>query len=275
MQSIPDKDKHIVKQVKMAISSSTMSIKKVLITQPRPTSEKSPYFELARKHSIELEFCPFIVLEGLSGKEFRKQKIDITQYTAVIFTSRNAIDHFFRICEELKISVSQDTKYFCITEAVALYLQKFILYRKRKVFYGADGTNKSLFDVITKHKENERFLYACSENQQDNDIINWLKENKCEFETPFMYRTISNDVKQVLSEVEFDLICFFTPSGVKSLFENFPRYKQNGTRIGAFGSNTSKAVEEAGLTLHIKAPAPEMPSMVAALEKFLSDHNKK
>ncbi|MBW7890889.1 MAG: uroporphyrinogen-III synthase [Chitinophagaceae bacterium] len=252
-----------------------MSIKKVLITQPRPTSEKSPYFELARKHSIELEFCPFIVLEGLSGKEFRKQKIDITQYTAVIFTSRNAIDHFFRICEELKISVSQDTKYFCITEAVALYLQKFILYRKRKVFYGADGTNKSLFDVITKHKENERFLYACSENQQDNDIINWLKENKCEFETPFMYRTISNDVKQVLSEVEFDLICFFTPSGVKSLFENFPRYKQNGTRIGAFGSNTSKAVEEAGLTLHIKAPAPEMPSMVAALEKFLSDHNKK
>lgn len=252
-----------------------MSIKKVLITQPRPTSEKSPYFELARKHSIELEFCPFIVLEGLSGKEFRKQKIDITQYTAVIFTSRNAIDHFFRICEELKISVSQDTKYFCITEAVALYLQKFILYRKRKVFYGADGTNKSLFDVITKHKENERFLYACSENQQDNDIINWLKENKCEFETPFMYRTISNDVKQVLSEVEFDLICFFTPSGVKSLFENFPRYKQNGTRIGAFGSNTSKAVEEAGLTLHIKAPAPETPSMVAALEKFLSDHNKK
>lgn len=252
-----------------------MSIKKVLITQPRPTSEKSPYFELARKHSIELEFCPFIVLEGLSGKEFRKQKIDITQYTAVIFTSRNAIDHFFRICEELKISVSQDTKYFCITEAVALYLQKFILYRKRKVFYGADGTNKSMFDVITKHKENERFLYACSENQQDNDIINWLKENKCEFETPFMYRTISNDVKQVLSEVEFDLICFFTPSGVKSLFENFPRYKQNGTRIGAFGSNTSKAVEEAGLTLHIKAPAPEMPSMVAALEKFLSDHNKK
>lgn len=252
-----------------------MSIKKVLITQPRPASEKSPYFELARKHSIELEFYPFIVLEGLSGKEFRKQKIDITQYTAVIFTSRNAIDHFFRICEELKISVSQDTKYFCITEAVALYLQKFILYRKRKVFYGADGTNKSLFDVITKHKENERFLYACSENQQDNEIINWLKENKCEFETPFMYRTISNDVKQVLSEVEFDLICFFTPSGIKSLFENFPRYKQNGTRIGAFGSNTSKAVEEAGLTLHIKAPAPEIPSMVAALEKFLSDYNKK
>jgi len=258
----------------MGGNSSAMSIKKVLITQPRPDSDKSPYFELARKHSVLLEFCPFIKLEGISAKDFRKQKIDITQYTAVIFTSRHSIDHFFRICEELKISISQDTKYFCITESVALYLQKFILYRKRKVFYGADGSNKSLFDVITKHKENEKFLYPCSENQQDNEIVNWLKNNKCEFVTPFMYRTISNDVKQVLTKDEFDVICFFTPSGVRSLLENFPKYKQNGTRIGAFGFNTFKAVEEAGLTLHIKAPAPELPSMVAALEKFLSDQKK-
>ncbi|MBN8858461.1 MAG: uroporphyrinogen-III synthase [Sphingobacteriales bacterium] len=258
----------------MGGNSSVMSIKKVLITQPRPDSDKSPYFELARKHSVHLEFFPFIKLEGIPAKDFRKQKIDITQYTAVIFTSRHAIDHFFRICEEMKVSVSQDTKYFCITESVALYLQKFILYRKRKVFYGADGTNKSLFDVINKHKENEKFLYPCSENQQDNEIVNWLKSNKCEFVTPFMYRTISNDVKQVLTKEEFDVICFFTPSGVRSLLENFPKYKQNGTKIGAFGSNTSKAIEEAGLTLHIKAPAPEMPSMVAALEKYLSDQKK-
>ena len=158
-----------------------------------------------------------------------------------------------------------------MTEAVALYLQKFILYRKRKVFYGADGTNKSMFDVINKHKENEKFLYPCSENQQDNEIVNWLKTNHCEFATPFMYRTISNDVKPAFNGPEFDIICFFTPSGVRSLFDNFPRFKQNGTVIGAFGNNTSKAVEEAGLKLEIKAPQPKAPSMVAALEQYLLD----
>ncbi len=244
--------------------------KKILITQPKPEGEKSPYFELAKRHNVDLEFHPFIRLEGVHAKEFRKQKIDIGQFTAVIFTSRNAIDHFFRTCEELKVSVSQDTKYFCITEAVALYLQKFILYRKRKVFYGADGTNKSMFDVINKHKENERFLYPCSENQQDNEIVNWLKNNHCGFVTAFMYRTISNDVKEVLNKTEFDVICFFTPSGVKSLLDNCPAFVQNGTKLGAFGNNTSKAIEDAGLTLDIKAPLPKAPSMVAALEMYLS-----
>lgn len=253
---------------------SALSNKKILITQPRPESDKSPYFELARKHGVDLEFFPFILLEGIAAKDFRKQKIDIPSYSAVVFTSRHGIDHFFRTCEELKITISQDTKYFCITEAVALYLQKFILYRKRKVFYGADGTNKSLFEVINKHKENEKFLYPCSENQQDNEIVNWLKCNKCEFDTPFMYKTISNDVKSVLSRSEFDIICFFTPSGVRSLLENYPTYEQNGTKIGAFGINTFKAVEDAGLTLHIKAPAPETPSMVAALEKYFSGLKK-
>jgi uroporphyrinogen-III synthase len=251
-------------------SEGEEGVKKILITQPRPETEKSPYFDLARKYNVELDFHPFIRLEGIPAKEFRKQKIDIAYYSAVIFTSRNAIDHFFRTCEEMKVSVSQDTKYFCITEAVALYLQKFILYRKRKVFYGADGTNKSMFDVINKHKENEKFMYPCSENQQDNEIVNWLKNNKCEFVTPFMYRTISADVKDVLAKKEYDIICFFTPSGVKSLFDNLPKYKQNGTRIGAFGSNTVRAVENAGLLLDIKAPQPQMPSMVAALDLYLS-----
>ena len=191
-------------------------IKKILITQPRPDSDKSPYFELGKKYGVSLDFHPFIRLEGVSAKEFRKQKVDISLFSAVIFTSRNAIDHFFRICEELKVAVSQDTKYFCITEAVALYLQKFILYRKRKVFYGADGSNKSMFDVVNKHKENERFLYPVSENQQDNEIINWLKSHKCEYATPFMYRTIANDVEKVMVGHEYDIICFFTLSGVKS-----------------------------------------------------------
>jgi uroporphyrinogen-III synthase len=250
-------------------------VRNVLITQPRPETERSPYFELARKFNLSLDFHPFIRVEGIPAKEFRKQKIEISCYTAVVFTSRNAIDHFFRMCEELKVSVSQDTKYFCITESVALYLQKFILYRKRKVFFGADGTNKSMFDVINKHKENEKFLYPCSENQQDNEIVNWLKTNNCGFATPFMYRTISNDVRDVIGNKNYDIICFFTPSGVKSLFDSFPGFAQNGTRFGAFGNNTSRALENAGLTLDIKAPLPQAPSMVAALEQYLATFLKK
>jgi uroporphyrinogen-III synthase len=249
------------------------AIKSILITQPRPESDKSPYYELARKYNVELAFQPFIRIEGIPAKDFRKQKIDITAFSAVVFTSRNAIDHFFRICEEMRISVSQETKYFCITEAVALYLQKFILYRKRKVFYGADGTNKSLFDVVNKHKSNEKFLYPCSENL-DNEITTWLRNHNCEFATPILYKTVSNDVKDLVTEGEFDVICFFTPSGVKSLFENLPKYKQNGTYIGAFGANTFKAVEEAGLQLQIKAPEPQAPSMVSALDRFLAQLTK-
>ena len=258
-----------------AAAESVKPTKKILITQPRPETDRSPYFELSRKFQVELAFHPFIRLEPIPAKDFRKQKIDLGYYTAVIFTSRHAIDHFFRTSEEMKSSVSQDTKYFCITESVALYLQKFILYRKRKVFYGTDGSNKSMFDAISKHKENEKFLYPCSENQQDNEIINWLKHNHCEFATPFMYRTISNDLKELMEKKEYDMICFFTPSGVKSLFDNFPKFKQNGTKIGAFGNNTSKAAEEAGLVLEIKAPQPQAPSMVSALEQYLSNASKK
>ena len=249
------------------------TIKKILITQPKPDGEKSPYFDLAKKFSINLDFHPFIVVESISAKDFRRQKIDISLYTAIIFTSRNAIDHFFRICDELKLNVSQDTKYFCITEAVALYLQKFILYRKRKVFYGADGINKSLFDVINKHKDNEKFLYPCSESF-DSEITNWLRTNCCEYATPVLYRIISNDITEVM-EKNYDVICFFTPGGVRSLLENFPHFKQNGTKIGAFGINTFKAAEEAGLVLDIKAPQPKAPSMVSALELYLSSLKKK
>ncbi len=246
------------------------AVKKILISQPRPESEKSPYFDLARKHNVELIFHPFILLEGIAARDFRKQKIDITFFTGIIFTSRNAIDHFFRMSEEMKISIGQDTKYFCITEAVALYLQKFILYRKRKVFYGADGSNKSFFDVINKHKEAEKFLYVCSENQQDNEIVSWLKNNKCEYKLGYMYKTISNTITNVMLEQEYHVICFFTPSGVKSLLDNYPKFKQNGTIFGAFGNNTSKAVEDAGFNLEIKVPTPQKPSMVAALDQFLS-----
>src|SRR6476659_3591789 len=261
-------------EVSQASAASEKAKRKILITQPRPESDKSPYFELVRKYAVELDFYPFIKLEPISAKEFRKQKIDIQAHSAVIFTSRNAIDHFFRMCDEMRVSVSQDTKYFCITEAVALYLQKFILYRKRKVFYGADGTTKSLIDVINKHKGAEKFLYVGSENQQDNEIVNWLKGNNCEYALAFMYRTQSNDVKDLLTKTEYDVICFFTPSGVKSLFDSFPKYQQNGTAIGTFGNNKSTAAEDAGLKLEIKAPLPQAPSMVAALEQFLSGKKK-
>jgi uroporphyrinogen-III synthase len=251
----------------MAVITAHKKVKKVLIAQPQPEGVKSPYFDLAKKYSVNIDFFPFIVVEGIPAKDFRKQKIDIAAFSAVIFTSRNAIDHFFRICDEMKVTVSQETKYFCITEAVALYLQKFILYRKRKVFYGADGTNKSLFDVINKHKDNEKFLYPCSESF-DSEITNWLKHHNCGYATPVLYKIISNDIKEVINR-NYDVICFFTPGGVRSLIENFPQYKQNGTMIGAFGANTFKAAEEAGLTLDIKAPMPQTPSMISALEKYL------
>jgi uroporphyrinogen-III synthase len=241
----------MVKNGKKTEAGEKKAVKRILITQPKPESIKSPYFELAAKHSVEMEFMPFIQLEAIPCKDFRKQKIDIAGYSAVILTSKNALDHFFR-----------------------LYLQKFILYRKRKVFFSADGTNKGLFDAINKHKENEKFIYPCSENQQDNEIVGWLKNHHCEFVNPYMYRTISCDIKSKIAAHDFDVICFFTPSGVKSLLENFPGFTQNGTFIGAFGSNTSKAIEEAGLNLQIKAPDPQVPSMVAALEKFLTERKK-
>jgi uroporphyrinogen-III synthase len=253
--------------------SSIPSVSKILITQPRPESEKSPYFELERKYGVSITFQPFTRIEGVTAKEFRKQKIEIASYSSVIFTSRHAIDHFFRICEELRVNVSQDTKYFCISESVALYLQKFILYRKRKVFFGADGTNKSLFDVLNKHRSAENFLFPCSEHI-GNDIIHWLNANECNFSLPIMYKTVNNDIRDLILKGSFDIICFFTPSGVKSLFQNIPQFKQQKTIIGAFGLNTYKSVTESGLTLAIKAPEPNLPSMASAIESFLLSGTK-
>lgn len=244
-------------------------VRSILISQPRPEAEKSPYFDLAKRFSLQLDFYPFIRVEGLKAAEFRKQKVDLTKFTAIIFTSRHAIDHYFRVCDEMKIKVSPECKYFCITEAVALYLQKFILYRKRKVFFGADGTVKRLLDVIAKHKEKEKFLIPCSDISSD-DIPHWLKANKCQYSIAILYRTVYNDIREIMNQTQYDMIVFFSPSGVRSLFENFPQFHQNGTSIAAFGPTTSKAVEESGLRLDLKAPMPNAPSMVAALDWFLS-----
>ncbi len=265
----------MLNEIKKSVTESQMEkVENILITQPKPTSEKSPFFELEKKYGVQLSFEPLINIVPIAGKDFRKQKINITRFSGVIFTSRNAIDHFFRTCEENKVAVSQDTKYFCVTEAVALYLQKFILYRKRKVFYGADGTNKSLFDVMNKHKENLSFLYVCSENQQDSDIVNWLKANECDFELAFMYRSQSTDIRNSIDNKRFAIVCFFTPSGVKSWFDNFPKFKPNGVIIGTFGENTKAEALKHGLTPAIVAPQPKTPSMINALEQYLATHTK-
>lgn len=260
-------------KVKSTVKSGP-KIKNILITQPRPESEKSPYFELEKKYKVHLEFAPFIEVEGIPAKEFRRQKIDLTAYTAVIFASRNAIEHFFRTCEEMRITVSPDTKYFCITESVALYLQKFILYRKRKVFFGADGTNKSLFDEIEKFKDTEKFLYPCSESF-DSEITNWLIANKCTFAIPILYKVIFSDVKAVLQKHLYDIICFFTPLGVKSFVKNCPNFKQKDIIIGAFGDNTRKAVITEGMEPNLLAPFGKNTSMVSALENYLTSQKKK
>lgn len=244
------------------------SVQSVLITLPRPETDKSPYYDLAKKYQFEVDFHPFIRVEGVPGKEFRKQRIDITQYTAVIFNSRSAIDHFFRICEELKVKVSQDMKYFCITEAVALYLQKFILYRKRKVFFSADGSPAGLIEVISKHKHNERFILPSSDNGR-NEIGLYMQENKVDHVEATLYRTLSNEIKEVM-EKPYDLIVFFSPLSVQTLLEQIPDFQQKSILMAAFGPATSKAVEEAGLRLDLRAPAPNAPSMASAIDLFLS-----
>lgn len=256
--------------------SKTIANKKIehiLITQPKPESDKSPYFDLARKYNVALEFHPFIRVEGLNAKDFRRQKIDMAEYSAVILLSRNAVDHFFRICEEAKFKVSQEMRYFCITEAVALYLQKFILYRKRKVFFSADGSADGLMDVLAKYKDKEKFILPVSENTK-NDMSPLLIKNKYTFVEAIMYRTVSNELNTII-EKNFDVIVFFSPFSVDALMQYDPKYSQNGTLIGAFGNTTSKAVEDAGLQLSIKAPAPNAPSMVAALDKYLEEAGKK
>lgn len=242
----------------------------ILISQPRPTSEKSPYFILEEKYNAGLTFHPFIKIEGLTGKEFRKQKIDIASYKAVIFTSRHAIDNFFRVCEELKVNVNQDTKYFCVSEAVALYLQKFILYRKRKVFFGANGNNKTLFDVINKHKDGINFLYVCSEHQQDRDIEKWLKDNNCDYKLAFMYRTVENNINQLFSNGKsYDIICFYTPSGIAAALDAGIKDILKKTRIGTFGPATLKKAEDEGFKVAIASPSADSPNMGVAIDHFL------
>ncbi|HEV7348701.1 uroporphyrinogen-III synthase [Telluribacter sp.] len=241
----------------------------ILVSQSRPADENSPYYELARKYGIKVDFRPFIQVDGISFKEFRKQKVNILDHTAIIFTSRNAIDHFFRICHEGRIEVPADMKYFCISEQTANYLQKYIVIRKRKIFSGTK-TAVELIELIRKHK-NEKFLYPCSDVRK-NDIPEFADTEDLHFTEATMYQTVSSDLSD-LEDVYYDIIAFFSPSGIKSLFENFPDFKQNKTRIAAFGPTTAKAVGDAGLFLDIQAPLPNAPSMTGALELYIRKAN--
>ena len=244
-------------------------VRSILVSQPKPSSERSPYFTLAEKYDIKVDFRPFIQIDPISFKEFRKQKIDILDHTAVIFTSRNAVDHFFRLCSESKIEMPNDMKYFCISEQTANYLQKYIVIRKRKIFTGT-RTAADLIEILKKHR-NEKYIFPCSNIRKD-DIPNFLKNDGYNYTEGIIYKTVASDLSD-LADVNYDVIAFFSPSGINSLFVNFPDFKQNNTRIAAFGPTTAKAVREAGLNLDIEAPLPNAPSMTGAIELYIKKAN--
>lgn len=248
-----------------------MKIKKVLVSQPKPASEKSPYYDIAEKYGVKIDFRPFIKVESLSAKEFRQQKVSILDHTAVIFTSRHAIDHFFNLCTELRVTIPETMKYFCVTEQVALYIQKYVQYRKRKIFFGATGKIEDLIPSIVKHKT-EKYLVPMSDVHND-DIKNLLDKHNIQHTEVVMYRTVSNDFGKD-EEFDYDMLVFFSPAGVSSLKKNFPDFDQKNIKIGTFGSTTAQAVRDAGLRLDLEAPTVQAPSMTAALDMFIKENNK-
>ena len=248
-----------------------MKIKKVLVSQPKPASDKSPYFDIAEKYGVEIVFRPFIKVESLSAKEFRQQKVSILDHTAVVFTSRHAIDHFFTLCTELRVTIPETMKYFCSSEQIALYIQKYVQYRKRKVFFGATGKFADLVPSIVKHNS-EKYFVPLSDVHND-EIKTALDAKKIQHTEAVMYRTVSNDFTAE-EKFDYDMLLFFSPAGISSLMKNFPNFEQKDIAIGCFGPATAKAVKDAGLRLDLEAPTVEAPSMTAALDKFISERNK-
>lgn len=252
-----------------AVKDTYKLVESILVSQPKP--ERSPYYELEQKYGLQIDWRQFIQVEPVSYKDFRKNRIRPDDYSAIVFTSRNSIDHFFRICEEMRIKMPQETKYFCLSEAISNYLQKFIVYRKRKVFTG----KRSILDLkpaLMKHREKEKFLLPCS-NLGSKAVSEFLTTNDFNWQDAMMYQTVSSDLSD-LSDVTYDILVFFSPLGITSLYENFPTFKQNETRIAVYGKSTQKAVLEHGLTINIQAPTPDTPSMTMALEKYLRNSNK-
>jgi uroporphyrinogen-III synthase len=247
-----------------------MKVKTILVSQPEPKVENSPYFELIQKHKVKIDFRPFIHVEGVPVKDVRSQKIDLNNFTAIILTSRNSVDHFFRVAEEMRYKVPEDLKYFCQSEAVAFYLQKYVIYRKRKIYVGQKDF-VDLSPLIKKYKE-EKFLLPASD-QLNFDIPQTLDGLKVNWTQGIFYRTVMSDLTD-LADVYYDVLAFFSPTGIKSLFKNFPDFKQNETRIAVFGSTTQKEALDHGLRVDIMAPSPEAPSMTMALEKYIAKTNK-
>ena len=248
-------------------------IKKILVSQPKPSSEKSPYFDIAEKCGVELVFRPFIKVEELTSKEFRQQKVNILDYTAIVFTSRHAIDHFFMLAKELRVAIPEDMKYFCVTETVSHYIQKYVQYRKRKVFFGSTGKIDDLLPHMVKHK-NERYLVPMSDVHNDT-VKNLLDSKKLNHTECAMYRTVSNDfTPEEVKDFDYDMLVFFSPAGVNSLIKNFPNFNQGELAIATFGPSTAKAVKDAGLRLDLEAPSEKYPSMTGALLHYLLEHDK-
>ena len=243
-------------------------IKKILVSQPKPSSEKSPYYDIAAKLGVELVFRPFIKVEGITSREFRAQKVSILDYTAIVFTSRHAIDHFFTLAKELRVTIPEDMKYFCVTETISLYIQKYVQYRKRKVFFGTTGKIDDLLPTMVKHK-NEKYLVPMSD-VHSNSITQLLDSKKLQHRECVMYRTVSNDfTPEELKAFDYDMLVFFSPSGIESLLKNFPQFEQGDIAIATFGPSTAKAVKNAGLRLDLEAPTEKYPSMSGALQHFL------
>lgn len=250
---------------------SKLKVKSILVSQPSPKQESSPYFELAKRQNVDIDFRPFIHVEGEGVAEFKKSKINLADYSAVILTSRNAIDHYFRMCEEMRVEVPATMKYFCMSEAIAYYLQKYVVYRKRKIYHGKQ-TFKDLIEIIKKHK-GEKFLLPSSDLLKP-IIPELLEKNNIDYKRAIIYKTVCSDLSD-LEDVYYDILVFFSPSGIKSLFQNFPDFKQNKTRIATFGSTTLKAAQENGLKVNIEAPTVKAPSMTMALEQYIKDANGK
>lgn len=249
---------------------SNMKVKTILVSQPEPKVDNSPYFDLQNKHKIKVDFRPFIHVEGVPAKEVRAQKIDLNNFTAIILTSKNSVDHFFRVAEEMRYKVPEDLRYFCQSEAIAYYLQKYVVYRKRKIYVGQkDFADMSA--LFKKYKE-EKFLLPASD-QLNADIPQTLNNLKLDWTPGTFYKTVMSDLSD-LKDVYYDVLAFFSPTGIKSLFKNFPDFQQNNTRIAVFGSTTQKEALEHGLRVDIMAPTPEAPSMTMALEKYVAEANK-
>ncbi len=249
---------------------SNLKVKTILVSQPEPNVQNSPYHDLQQKYKVKIDFRSFIHVEGVSAKDVRAQKIDLNNFNAIILTSKNSVDHFFRVAEEMRYKVPEDLRYFCQSEAIAFYLQKYVVYRKRKIYVGqkdfADMTS-----LFKKYKD-EKFLLPSSD-QLNADIPQTLNNLKIDWTVATFYKTVMSDLSD-LADVYYDVLAFFSPTGIKSLFKNFPDFQQNNTRIAVFGSTTQKEALDCGLRIDVLAPTPDTPSMTMALDRYLAEANK-